>query len=59
MESQADKEITQIKGGGEGAAKLINAAASAKAASRVINATTDAYLALDSNCNFNPQNNLD
>jgi len=58
-QSQAQKEITQIRGSGLGQAKLINAQAASQAARRVIEATAEAYKELDTKCGFNPQNKLD
>lgn len=46
-QSEAQRNITQIKGGGAGAAKLINANAASQAARQVIDATAKAYQALD------------
>lgn len=59
MQSQAQKQITQIRGQGSGEAKIINAHAASQAAAQVIDATATAYQQLDRTCGFNPSNKLD
>ena len=58
-QSETQKEITQIRGGGAGAAKLIQANAAAESAKLVIAATADAYGQLREECGFTPANKLD
>lgn len=59
LASQAQKNITMIKGYSVGLSKKILANASSEAAQMVINATTMAYKTLDTTTGFNPSNGLD